>query len=91
MIYRGYLIQARVETWDSYEVNDDGTLGDFIGDGGGDADYPLFDVWTLDDSDPEDVFGEDCVDDTLESFEAAKALVDKLITDATTFAGEAGN
>jgi hypothetical protein len=72
MIYKQHLIQARVETWDNYELNDDGTLGYFITNGGGDTDYPLYDVWTRD----EDGEADQCLGDEFNTIEEAKAFID---------------
>lgn len=86
MIYRNYLINAEVQTWDTYEVNDDGTLGDYKTSGGGDTESPMYVVWELD----EDGDEADSLDE-FNSIDEAKAAIDEHIKTLTTFQSEASN
>lgn len=86
MIYRNYKINAQVDTWDIYELNDDGTLGGYIGDGGGDTEYPMYAVWEL------DAEGDETESlDEYSTLAEAKMAIDQAIKEATTFQSEAGN
>lgn len=85
MIYRGYLIQAQVATWTTYEVKDDGTLGSYLGEGGGDIDYPTYEVWENGE------LNGDLLIDGLITLENAKRFIDDEITRLTTFQSEEGN
>lgn len=71
MIYHNHKINAQVATWDTYELNDDGTMGDYISSGGGDTDYPEYAVWSLfDDGEEDELLGE------FDTIEAAKEAID---------------
>lgn len=72
MVYKKHLIQARIDTWDSYELNDDYTLGDYVSSGGGDMDYPTYEVWALDD----DGNADECVADDFGTIVEAKRFID---------------
>lgn len=77
MIYRKHKIMAEVQTWDIYELNEDATFGDYMGEGGGDTDYPMYSAWTVDENgELNDNLGEH------NSITDAKAAIDSAIAEA---------
>lgn len=91
MIYRGYKITANAPDFHYFEVREDGSIGDFIDNGGLNGDYE-FDIaeCTYEAVDPDDSDWE-MVDGGYDTFEQAKRAVDALIVHKTTFHGEEGN
>ena len=86
MVYLNHKINAQVETWDTYELNDDGTLGEYISSGGGDTDYPQYVVWSLfEDGDEDECLGE------FNTLDDARRAIDQHILSETTFKSEEGN
>lgn len=91
MIYRGFKITANAPDFHYFEVREDGSIGDFIDNGGLNGDYE-FDIAELEypTDDPDDEQW-DMVDGGYDTFEQARAGVDALIERQTTIQSEAGN
>lgn len=73
MIYRGFRIGATVADWHRYDLNQDGTLGEFMGNGGIDADSAEYDVYSHPNSDEEEL-----IDGGYETIDQAKKAIDNL-------------
>lgn len=71
MIYKNYKINASAPDWHYYEVNEDGTIGAFIDNGGISGDYE-FDIVTNDED-------EDSIDGGYNTLEEAKQAIDAIV------------
>lgn len=86
MIYKQHLITASAPSYQYHEVNEDGTIGSFIDEGGCSGDWE-FDIKSLDENGEED----ELLDGGYTTLEEAKNSINEIVKRATTFQSVAGN
>lgn len=84
MIYKNHKINASAPDWHYFEVNEDGTIGDFIDNGGVNGEYE-YEIYTIIvDEDDGEVEDDELVGGGATIAEA-KEVIDQLIYDQTHF------